>query len=179
MPTAIEVRPSLRALFRWEGARLRSGRLFFIPMIGLIIGAASGTLAFGRGRTAVVLIIAAGGVAVLLAVAGALAIVYFMTTKLAVKGDRIELVSFGSRKEWQRNELARVVRCARSSPMGFSPDRLSLLLDRQGRLLLILATAYWKESDLQPLWDRLQIPVEGQWTDVSSYEDLAKQFPAA
>jgi len=63
--------------------------------------------------------------------------------------------------------------------MGFSPDRLSLLLDRRGRLLLVLPTAYWKETDLQSLWDRLQIPVEGQWTDVSSYEDLAKQFPAA
>jgi len=161
------------------GERVRSGRLFFIPMVGLIIGSASGALAFGRGRSAVVLIIVAGGVSLLLAGLVILAIVYFLTTKLAAKGDRIELVSFGSRKEWQRNELGRVVRCARLSPMGFSPDRLILVLDRRGRLLLILPMAYWYEANLLLLWDMLQIPVEGQWTDVSSYEDLATQFPAA
>jgi hypothetical protein len=105
--------------------------------------------------------------------------VYFLTTKLAVKGDRIELVSFGSRKEWQRNELGRVIRCARRSPMGFAPDRLFLLLDRQAKLLLILPMAYWNEANLQLLWDMLQIPVEGQWTDVSSYQDLEERFPAA
>jgi len=87
MPTAIEIRPSVGALGRWMGERVRSGRLFFIPIIGLIIGAASGALAFGRGRTAVVLIIVAGGFALLVAGLGTLAIAYFLTTKLAVKGD--------------------------------------------------------------------------------------------
>lgn len=179
MLTAQEVRPSVGALIGWLGLRVRSGKLVIIQMVALIIGAASGTLAFGRGRTAVVLLIVAGGIALLWAGLCIIAIGYFLTTKLSLNGDRLELVSFGSRREWQRRDLARIVRCARISPMGFAPDRLGLLLDGSGKLLLTLPMAYWREADLQFVSDLLRIPVQGQWTDVSSYQDLARQFPAA
>lgn len=125
------------------------------------------------------LLIVAGGIALFVAGLGIVATGYFLTTRLSLEGDRLELVSFGSRRKWQIKELARIVRCARLSPMGFAPDRLILLLDRAGRLLLTLPMAYWKEADLQSVSDVLQIPVEGRWTDASSYEDLARQFPAA
>lgn len=56
------------------------------------------------------LLIVAGGIALLWAGLCIIAIGYFLTTKLSLNGDRLELVSFGSRREWQRRDLARIVR---------------------------------------------------------------------
>jgi hypothetical protein len=148
-------------------------------MLGLITAAVLGSVAFGHGRNNVVLLLVAGGLGI--AVAGLLvaATLYFLTTSLYLRQDRLELVTFGSRKEWPRRALARVARCAIRSPMAFTPDRLFVILNSRGRALLWLRTAYWSEASLEPLWEALHVTLEGSWDELASYDDAAERFPAA
>ena len=175
----LRVRPSVRALIRWMSERIRSGKQFFIGMLGLMTAAVLGSVAFGHGRNTVVLLLVAGGLGI--AVAGLLvaAILYFLTTSLYLREDRLELVTFGSHKEWPRRALARVARRAISSPMAFTPDRLFVILNSRGRALLWLRMAYWSEASLEPLWEALHITLEGPWDELASYDDAAERFPAA
>ncbi len=148
-------------------------------MLGLISAAALGSLAFSQGRSTIASLLVAGGVAILVAgflVAGSL---YFITTCLYLREDRLGLATFGSRKEWPRALLARVARCAIRSPMGFTPDRLLVILNGHGRAVLWLRLAYWNEASLQPLWEALNVRVEGSWNEVGSYDDASERFPAA
>lgn len=174
----LQVRPSVGTLIRWMSERARSGKQFFVGMLGVMTAAVLGSVAFGHGRTAGILIVA-GGLGV--AIAGALvaALFYFLTTSLHLREDRLELVTFGSRKEWPRQSLARVARCAIRSPMAFTPDRLFVILNSRGRAPLWLRTAYWSEATLEPLWSALHVTPEGSWDEPASYEDTAERFPAA
>jgi hypothetical protein len=159
--------------------RIRSGKQFFIAMSGLVAAAVLGSVAFGHGRNTVVLLVVVGGVAI--AAAGLLiaAFLYFMTTGLLLRDDRLELSRLGSRKQWPRATLARVARCAIRSPMAFTPDRLFVILNSRGRALLWLRTAYWSEASLEPLWEALHVTLEGSWDEMASYDDAAERFPAA
>jgi hypothetical protein len=159
--------------------RIQSGKQFLIAMSGLMAAAILGSVAFGRGRGSVVVLLVAGGVG--LAAAGLLiaAVLYFITTGLRLRDDRLELVTFGSHKQWPRATLARVARCAIRSPMAFNPDRLFVILNSRGRALLWLRTAYWSEARLEPLWEALHLTPEGSWDELASYDDAAERFPAA
>jgi hypothetical protein len=159
--------------------RIQSAKQFLIAMSGLIAAAVFGSVAFGRGRGSVVLLLVAGGVGI--AAAGLLlaAFLYFMSTRLLLRNDRLELVTFGSRKQWPRSTLARVARCAIRSPMAFNPDRLFVILNSDGRALLWLRTAYWSEASLVPLWEALHLTPGGSWDELDSYDDAAERFPAA
>ena len=175
----MQVRPSTRALIRWMSERARSGKQFLVAILGLISAAALGSLAFSHGRNTIVLLVVVGGVAILAAGFLVAGILYFITTRLCLREDRLELATFGSRKEWPRALLARLARCAIRSPMGFTPDRLLVILNSHGRAVLWLRLAYWDEASLEPLWEALNVRVEGSWNEVASYDDAAQQFPAA
>jgi hypothetical protein len=177
--TDLQVRPSIKALIRWMSERVRSGKQFFIAMLGLISAAALGSLAFSHGRNVIVLLVVVGGVAILAAGFLVAVILYFITTRLSLREDRLGLATFGSRKEWPRAVLARVARCAIRSPMGFTPDRLLVILNSHGRAVLWLRMAYWDEASLEPLWEALHVTVEGSWGELASYDDAAERFPAA
>src|SRR5438105_6967209 len=145
----LQVKPSVGALIRWMSGRARSGKPLFVGMLGVMTAAVLGSLAFGHGRTTGVLLVA-GGLGI--AIGGTLvaALLYFLTTSPYLREDRLELVTFGSRKEWPRQSLARVARCAIRSPMAFAPDRLFVILNSRGKALLWLRTAYWSEASLDP-----------------------------
>jgi hypothetical protein len=177
--TDLQIRPSVRALMRWMFERVRSGKQYFLAMLGLISAAALGSLAFSHGRNAIVLLVVVGGAAILAAGFLVAGILYFITTRLCLLEDRLELATFGSRKEWPRALLARVARCAIRSPMGFTPDRLLVILNGHGRAVLWLRLAYWDEASLEPLWEALHVTVEGSWGELASYDDAAERFPAA
>jgi hypothetical protein len=159
--------------------RIRSGKQFFVGMLGVIAAAVLGSLAFGHGRTTGVLLVVAGGLGIVIAGSLVAAVLYFLTTSLYLHKDRLELITFGSRKEWPRQLLARVARCAIRSPMAFTPDRLFVILNSRGRALLWLRTAYWSEASLEPLWSALQVTLEGSWDEPASYADTTVRFPAA
>lgn len=173
------MRPSVPALIRWMSERARSGKQFIIASLGVMTAAALGSAAFGHGRTTVVLLVVAGGLGIVVAGLLVAAVLYFLTTSFYLREDRLELVTFASRKEWPRPALARVARCAIRSPMGFTADRLFVILNSRGRALLWLRTAYWDEASLEPLWEALHVTVEGSWAELASYDDAAERFPAA
>jgi hypothetical protein len=113
----LQVRPSVGALIRWMSERVRSGKKFFAGMIGVMTAAVVGSVAFGHGRTTVVLLLVAGGLGIVLTALLVAAVLYFLTTCLYLREDQLELRTFGSRREWPRPALARVARCAIRSPM--------------------------------------------------------------
>lgn len=175
--TNVVIRPSLLAAVRAVLRQIVGTRALYLRTAISVVFLFISAEALSRGRAGWVFVAFVLGAFVLTVTGGAVGIcLYVLTSAVYATDGRLGAVTFGRRKDFALASVAKVVRSSLSYQLGPSTP-VAFVLSPDGKRLFWVALAYWNVEELEALWRRLSIPVEGTFDSLIPYEEMDGRYP--